>query len=344
MRQPGKEHFSAALLGVALGDALGFPVEGYPPAITERYVSQFLLAGLAGQWKHYPFEFGQYSDDTQMTRSIIESINHCQGFDPEDVAHRFARLYETNKIIGQGRSTQEAVQRLIHGVPWKKAGTLPPTAGNSSTTRSLAIGLYLYQQPEEMVQAAYDQSWITHQDPRCLAGAVTVAGATALALTSENIEPPEFINQLLSWSRPISQEFADQLGQLPRWLDLLPEHAAGLIARAGIEESYQDNWHGISPFVTSSVIWSLYAFLKTPDDYWETICTAIAAGGDADTTAAIAGGIAGAHLGMAQLPVHLVRQLNDQGRWSQEKLTVLTDDLDELTTIDNPLANAKDLG
>jgi ADP-ribosylglycohydrolase len=67
----------------------------------------------------------------------------------------------------------------------------------------------------------------------------------------------------------------------------------------------------------------LYAFLRSPDDYWETICTAIAVGGDTDTMAAIAGGISGARLGPRGLPQHLVERLNDRGDWSALALTDL---------------------
>ncbi len=69
----------------------------------------------------------------------------------------------------------------------------------------------------------------------------------------------------------------------------------------------------MSSEVTGSVCWSLYAFLRSPDDYWETICTAIGAGGDTDTTAAMAGGIVGARLGLKGLPQELLARLNDQG-------------------------------
>ena len=54
------------------------------------------------------------------------------------------------------------------------------------------------------------------------------------------------------------------------------------------------------------MLWSLYAFLRSPDDYWETICTAIGVGGDTDTMAAIAGAISGARLGVAALPADLI--------------------------------------
>jgi poly(ADP-ribose) glycohydrolase ARH3 len=75
--------------------------------------------------------------------------------------------------------------------------------------------------------------------------------------------------------------------------------------------------------VTTSVLWSLYSFLRTPEDYWETICTAIAVGGDVDTTAAMAGAISGTYLGLEAVPSHLARQLNDQETWGFDELVEL---------------------
>jgi ADP-ribosylglycohydrolase len=63
--------------------------------------------------------------------------------------------------------------------------------------------------------------------------------------------------------------------------------------------------------------------LRTPEDYWETVCTAIVAGGDVDTTGAMAGAISGAHLGLERLPPELAHQLNDRGTWGFEELVEL---------------------
>jgi ADP-ribosylglycohydrolase len=68
------------------------------------------------------------------------------------------------------------------------------------------------------------------------------------------------------------------------------------------------------------VLWSLYSFLKNPDDYRETIRTAIAVGGDVDTTAAMAGAISGAQLGLDAVPPNLTHRLTDQGTWGQADL------------------------
>jgi ADP-ribosylglycohydrolase len=75
--------------------------------------------------------------------------------------------------------------------------------------------------------------------------------------------------------------------------------------------------------VVGSVLWSLYAFLRHPEDYWETICTAIWPGGDVDTTAAMAGAISGAHLGLEAIPADLARRVTDQGTWGYAELVEL---------------------
>jgi ADP-ribosylglycohydrolase len=82
---------------------------------------------------------------------------------------------------------------------------------------------------------------------------------------------------------------------------------------------------GISPFVVGSVLWSLYAFLRHPGDYWEAVLTSIAVGGDVDTTAAMTGAIAGAHLERAALPDALVAKLEDQGTSREPELTALAE-------------------
>jgi ADP-ribosylglycohydrolase len=75
--------------------------------------------------------------------------------------------------------------------------------------------------------------------------------------------------------------------------------------------------------VTPSVLWSLYAFLRSPDDYWETVCTAVAVGGDTDSMAAMAGAMSGARVGVAGLPRDLLDHLTDQGEWGAIELVEL---------------------
>jgi ADP-ribosylglycohydrolase len=116
------------------------------------------------------------------------------------------------------------------------------------------------------------------------------------------------------------------------WLPLPPAAAAERLHAAGLDPRHADEWRGISAFVLPSVAWSLYAFLRTPDDYWTAVCTAIAVGGDTDTMAAMTGAMVGARLGRATLPPALVARLTDRGAWGAAELDALARDCAGLFT------------
>jgi ADP-ribosylglycohydrolase len=322
---PRKEQFSGCLIGQCLGDATGFVVEGYSPAACIRYIEDFLKTDSIGHFGHFPFPYGQYSDDSQLARELMQSYVACKKFDPADYAERLKMIFAEKRIVAFGYSTKEAVKRLYTGSSWEESGAPPPAAGNGSAMRAAPIGLFFYSNPEMLIQAAHDQGRITHKDPRSSAGAVAVSGAVALALQEKTIDPDRFLSTLAEWTGEMSAVFTSELTKLPEWLSLPPEEAAEVIANAGFDADYidDDEWKGISGYVISSVLWSLYAFLRTPEDYWETICTAISGGGDTDTTAAMAGAISGAYLGVDALPSHLLKHLTDRKTWQYDELVAL---------------------
>ncbi|MFQ5751697.1 MAG: ADP-ribosylglycohydrolase family protein, partial [bacterium] len=109
-----KQKFQGALIGTLVGDALGMPVEGWPPqAIVQEY-SQLreMLASRLGK--------GTYTDDTQMMIAVAESLVHCKGFNGEDMARRFLDNYDPRR--GYGSGTVLALQFLRRGVPWHQTG------------------------------------------------------------------------------------------------------------------------------------------------------------------------------------------------------------------------------
>ena len=86
-------------------------------------------------------------------------------------------------------------------------------------------------------------------------------------------------------------------------------------SRVGLAADHDDDWPGISPFATPTVLWSVYAILRTPNDFAAAIETAILVGGDVETTAAMTGAIAGAHLGLEDIPDEFACLVNDRGTW-----------------------------
>lgn len=325
---PTRERFRGCIAGQALGDALGFVLEGQPPEVCRRYAEERLEGGRLPRRGRGNLPVGQYSDDTQLAREALQSYAECGDFCPEDYARRISDIFAEERIVGGGQSTREAASRLAEGVPWREAGTPPPSAGNGSAMRAGPIGLLYHDEPEALAKAAVEQGIITHRDERCSAGAVAIAGAVALAVSGP-VERLEFLGRIAEMVRPVEQRFADLLGELSGWLALPPERAAVRIAGAGAEARHAElaeGWAGITPFVVPSVLWSLYAFLRSPDDCLQTIRTAIAVGGDVDTTAAMAGAISGAHLGLEAVPQDLARKLTDRGSWGLEELCALADE------------------
>ncbi len=295
-REPSDDLYIGSLIGQCLGDALGFVVEGHDAATCRAYVDDFLRAGRAGEIGRPPFGFGQYSDDSQLARELMRSYLTCGGFGPEHYAGLIADIFVDDRVVGRGRSTEAAALRMAEGVAWDRAGTPAPMAGNGSAMRAGPVGLMFRGDAAALARAAHDQGRMTHADPRCSAGAVMIAGAVAIALRGTRIEPDAVVAELAD----LAAAFA-------------PEMAAAL----------PEQVRGVAPFVVPSVLWSLYAFLRSPEDYWETICTAILVGGDVDTTAAMAGAISGAHNGVQAIPQSLAPRLNDRGSWTYPELVAL---------------------
>jgi ADP-ribosylglycohydrolase len=176
----------------------------------------------------------------------------------------------------------------------------------------------------EAILAAREQSRITHLDPRCAAGAVVIARAVALAARREPLDRLAFLSDLADCAAGDDSSVATAIAGLAGWWSYSPERAARQLHRSGLDPAHSDRWQGISAFVIPSVLWSLYAFLRSPDDYWETMCTAIWVGGDTDTMAAMAGAISGARVGQGSLPPSLLSRVTDREEWQAQDLARLS--------------------
>ncbi len=323
---PAADRFAGFILGQCLGDALGFLVEGEPPHVCAQYAEEVIRAGKLPRLTRGGFAFGQYSDESQMARELMESFVSCAGFDPEDYARRIVALFAENRVVGRGRATEEAVKRLATGVSWRESGTPAPAAGNASAVRAGVFGLIYGDDPDRLIRMACDQSVITHTDQRCSAGAVTIAGAVALAARDTRPVAEDFLTPLRQWAQRVEPSLATGLRCLQDILTQPPRQAAEAVSRLGLPPGVDSQWRGgISAFVVSSVLWALYAFFKHPDDFTAAVALAIEVGGDVDTTAAMAGGLVGARRGTAAIPQQLAGCLNDHGGWQRDDLIALAD-------------------
>ena len=302
---PREDQFVGALVGCAVGDALGAPLEG-----RSRQEIAKVTDLTAGFHPHRAYSTGQYTDDTQQTIAIARSIVDSGAVDGAAIAREFVKLWESGEIVGQGPVADRAVKRLIAGVPWEEAAQRDDLPLNGSAMRVSPIGLWNFDQAERLGEDAITSSIVTHRHPMAIAGAIAIATAVARASTSNSIDTADFLRLTSQSIAQQSPGFAEHILALRDWLELDETAALAAIVSASGQPPHRRGF-GISALVEPTVLASLYAFLKHPNDYCATVDRAIRVGGDVDTTAAIAGAICGAHNGVDAIPGHLVAEVKD---------------------------------
>jgi len=324
MALPTVDQVAGSLLGLALGDALGAPVEACPPDDARRYAEDVLRDRRPLTRGRHGYPFGQITDDTQLTRELLLSIAETGDFDPVAFAKRLLNFVASGRLVGGGPASNLAARQLALGRPWHDAGMPAPYAGNGAAMRAGPLGLLFGRESRKLVQVVADQARVTHQDPRCAAGALAIAGAAAIAARGAPLAAVDVLAELSAWVEPLDARVAAALWAMLEWVHLAPDQAVEALALQGLEpEPRVEGWHGVSSFVTSSVCWSLYSFLRAPEDYWESVCIAIGVGGDTDTLAAMTGSITGARCGVSALPAEPVGSLVDGGERLAPALTAL---------------------
>ena len=308
-QRPGEDQFVGALVGCAVGDALGAPFEGTPREEIAK-VTDLVADFRPSRRKKWGRPAGQITDDTQLTVAIAKSMVDTGRVDGAAIAAEFVKLWESGEIVGQGGVADRAVKRLMEGVPWNEAALVDDLPWNGAAMRVSPIGLWDFDDADQLARDATTSSIVTHQHPLAIAGAIATATAVAHASTTRSIGTDEFLQSTSESIAGQSPEFATHILALRDWLTLDETAALEAIASASGQEVRQKGF-GISVQVEATVLASLYAFLKHPDDYCATVERAIRVGGDVDTTAAIAGAICGAHNGVDAIPGNLAASVKD---------------------------------
>jgi ADP-ribosyl-[dinitrogen reductase] hydrolase len=279
--------FEGCLVGLAVGDALGAPVEGMSRAGIET-VHGRLKDMVGGGWHGLPP--GHYTDDTAMMLCIARSIVEKGCFDPEDAARRFLEWFDAGPI-GIGRTTWIALSAMKEGASWREAGEIAHqrlgglSAGNGSIMRCAPIGLLDFMHPETLVEDSGNSSIITHWDPqaRWAAVAVNLAIAEMLKGGKGNLLPV-----LL---RGI--EHAE-----------VRDTAAGVLRLKRVDPEP-------SAYALDTLRAALWCLLNT-SSFEEALVTAVNLGGDTDTVGAVCGAMAGACYGVDSIPARWREPLQDR--------------------------------
>jgi ADP-ribosylglycohydrolase len=140
-----KDKFLGAILGCAVGDALGAPLESAKGSVIKR--EDNLIQGYR-KISRYPL--GQWTDDTQLTLALSETYISNHGFKGADFAKRIADLWTKGEVIGPGLSCTEAARNLQKGKKWQDSGSAEGKAGNGTAMRASPVGLWNYDNLEQL--------------------------------------------------------------------------------------------------------------------------------------------------------------------------------------------------
>jgi len=257
----------AAYWGLAIGDALGATVEFMTAReIQHQYGVHDKLIG--GGWLGLPA--GQITDDTAMSLALGQSILKAGGVDAHAAADAFDQW-----LRGKPVDVGQTVRRGI--VHYRKSGSpespaSDSAAGNGACMRTLPIALVtLGGDRREIEQASASQAHITHNnalsDAACVCVIDIIHGALYGADKRELISGP----------------ITDLVQRFPEF---------------GYRKRRMENPTG---YIVDTLIAVLQAFIDT-DNFKACLVDVVNRGGDADTTGAIAGMIAGAYYGLHEIP------------------------------------------
>ncbi len=280
-----------ALLGLAVGDALGTTLEFKAPGTFEPITD--MVGG--GPFRLQP---GQWTDDTSMALCLAESLIERGGYDPEDQMRRYLRWMKEGHLSSKGEcfdigiTTRDALLAFAkHGNTY--AGpTDPYSAGNGSLMRLAPVPIRFRKDPDIAIENAGDSSRTTHGAQTAIDACRYFAGLIVGAIqgrSKQELLAPAFHPTKEQWQ---ASDLHDEIVEVASgsFLDREPPTIVG------------------SGFVVRSLEAALWAFSRT-NDFRSGALLAVNLGNDADTTGAIYGQIAGAHYGLSDIPAAWVEKI-----------------------------------
>ncbi|MEO6807805.1 MAG: ADP-ribosylglycohydrolase family protein [Isosphaeraceae bacterium] len=314
------------LLGMAVGDALGAPLEGLSSQQIKAHYGQVVdYVDGARAWKKKPYRWrlpGLYSDDTQQALVLADCLLDHGRIDPDRLAEQYLALANPRGAYlgahrGIGRSFRQVLAELERGVAPEHTGQ--DSAGIGAAMRIAPVAVYYADRPESLFEPVLAASLMTHRDCRSLAGALAVAHAIRRLAEGQPRDPSLVLWLAADVARDedrLAFEYADRVQSLAayrRSLSTAIAHTESLLdlsrdrALAALVE--QANHHGAEPpcrrptmgFPPACIPTCLYLLLAT-DSFEEALIEVVNLGGDTDSAGAILGALAGAFHGPDAIP------------------------------------------
>lgn len=304
-----ESQFVGCVVGLAVGDALGYPAEFRSRAQLLREIGPEGLTGFVALKDprfsrplfvgagHPP---GTYTDDTQMTIAVAESVLAAKeaGLDAlmTEMSDRFVAWSQSeSNNRAPGGACIEGCRKLAQGIPWRESG-VRESKGCGAAMRVAPIGLF-YENLDNVAEVARASSLLTHGHPAAKEGAAAAALMVALAL--KGVGPEEMFNEIDRCCSLHSRDFANVWRMLPNLINEPPERVLvkGVLGEGWVAEE--------------AVASAMYCHWRHPNDFRQAVLTAINTDGDSDSIGTITGSVAGVHLGVDAIPAAWRQEVED---------------------------------
>jgi ADP-ribosylglycohydrolase len=282
------DRISGGLIGLLIGDALGVPFEFNPPSSLPDLSNLDFHPPPRFRRSHFSVPPGTWSDDGAQALCLLASLLECECLDLLDLSRKLLSWYHEKAftpdrvVFDCGIQTRAAIRALDKGVAPELAGPRDEqNNGNGSLMRVLPIAMWHLGSDAELFADACRQSLVTHGHLR----SQLCCGFYVL------------------WARELLQGARDGWDAVAaKFMQLTPdEHDAKKEAAFILSPSHRASACG-SGYVLNT-LWSARLAMEQ-EDYFSVVRAAIAFGNDTDTTACIAGGLAGIRDGLASVPLH----------------------------------------
>jgi ADP-ribosylglycohydrolase len=294
MHNASEDQFLGALLGLAIGDALGMPVAGYQMAEIAAQYGQITTYLPKPNPDGPDIEAGEFTDETEVVLAIVEAATTTRGqFDPELIGPRLVHLAQGDSAHWLGAETRAALERAAETLNFAVAVDEDGPATGDVALRGVPVGLMASVgrfDPQMLWSDSDVVTRLTHTSPAQTAAVSAVAYAVQLAARA-TAEPGAWLQEVAAFL---------EAGSLAEALI-----RASVISQQGARVSDVLHEIGTGPDVVESVPAGIAAAALS-DTFEEAVLAAVNAGGATDTVAALAGALAGAHRGASDIPQALI--------------------------------------
>ncbi len=276
-----RDRFRGALVGTAVGDALGAHFEGWPLVPDDELAA---AEAATGEWA--------FTDDTHMTLVLARSVVEHGELVSEALAREFAQAWEAEPWRGYGAGPPQIFRRILKGEAWDRPAAEmfdgQGSFGNGAAMRAAPVALFGHPDVAAAVALARTQALVTHAHRLGIDGAGVQAAAVAVALAWDDpTDAARFVSAVAG--HVAEPEFRERL-----------ERAGDIGPAAGPRDVAVALGNGIEAI--EAVPAALACVVARPDSFAEAVRFAIRLGGDTDTIAAMAGAVAGALHGASAIP------------------------------------------